>query len=202
MVQVEGIGKIAPAPHDIVLGVGDLRICVREARRRCDYRGYATRPDAWGRGHVDSIVVANVGTIPKEIAPTAAGTIGEYGIGMLIDKRCGTKCQPDFTLLPHGDGGTDLTPNGMRLDAKTRTRDYKTFLVKRVEKYKCEAFVFATWNCGLCVSVAGWLPLANVLDMPVVDARRGDHTNYEIQPNELLPMSRLFDEIKSRKLWH
>lgn len=201
MVQVEGSGKVQPAPHDIVLGVGDIRLCVREAKRRCEYRDYANRSDAWGRGHVDAIVVANVGTIPKEVAATAAGTIGEYGIGLLIDKRCGTKCQPDFTLRPQGDGGVDLRPNGMGIDAKTRTKDYKTFLVKAKE-HRCEAFVFATWNRGVILSVAGWLPLADVLDKPIVAALRGDHTNYEIQPHDLLPMSRLFDEIKSRKLWH
>lgn len=207
MVQVEGSGKVQPAPHEMVLTVGDLRVIAKEAKRRCEYRRYGERSDAWGRGHVDGIVIPGVGTVQKHESPVFAGTVGEYAVGLLIDKRCGTQCKPDFTLRPNGDCGTDMRPNGMKIDVKARTKDYRTFLVRHanergnVSRYDCDAFAFATWNGGVIVSVHGWLPTPLVLEMPIVNAMRGDHTNYEIQPCDLLPMSRLFAEIESRKLW-
>ena len=207
MVQVEGIGKKPPKQHDIKLTAGDLQQIIREARRRAEFRGYASRRDAWGRGHVDTIVVQGVGVVEREIAPIVAGIAGEYAVGCLVDKRCGTKCLPDLKLRQTGDGGTDLCPSGYRLDVMARTRDYETFLVRSHNDYakqvehKCDAFVFATWWPGLIVSVHGWLTAADVVARTPQSARRGDHRNYEVAPDELLPMSRLFQEVESRKLW-
>jgi hypothetical protein len=208
MVQVEGIGQKPPAPHDIKLTSGDLHILIKEAITRCEYRGYGNQSDAWGRGHVDGVSIPGVGCVPRHAAPIAAGLVGEYATCWLIDKRCGTKCLPDFKLRLNGDGGTDLSPYGMRLDVKTRTSDYGTFLVRAFNdhgkkvNHNCAAFVFATWRQSVIVTIHGWITCDSAICCPVVDARRGEHTNHEIQPHDLLPMSRLFDEIESRKLWH
>lgn len=202
MVQIEGSGKKPPAQHDVKLTPGILQQLISEMRRRGEFRNYRGRADKWGVGLMDAIVIPGVASIPKSEAPILAGLVGEWVTQWLINKHCGTNGKVDVRLLEKGDGGKDISANGLQIDVKTRTRDYGKFLVKKESlPPRCDAFAFCHYGCSLVASVHGWLWTGDVLNCEVEPALRGDHRNYVIPCDRLLPMSRLYDEIRSREIW-
>jgi hypothetical protein len=50
------------------------------------------------------------------------------------------------------------------------------------------------------VGIRGWLWTDEMLAMPEVPARRGDHWNIEVQNHDLYPVSSLSDEIEAREI--
>lgn len=206
MVQVEGKGSQPPGDVILKLTGPDMTLLLREANRRAEHRAYAQRNDQWGRGLMEATVIPNVGTISAAARPAFVGLCGEWAVQYLVNKRCGTNARLDLALLPGGDGGIDLEFFGLKTQVKTRGKDYGTFLVKhktaagRVVQHTADAFVFATF-LGQSVHMHGYVPRDIVLAADVSMARVGSHLNYELQPEDLLPMTRLFDEIRSRKLW-
>lgn len=207
MVMVEGQGRIPPASLDVVLQAGAMAALGIEARKRADYRRYGDRRDEWGRGLTGAIVNANIGTFDEATAPILAGLIGEHCVCDMIRRRVKVPANVDFTLRPDGDGGKDIVAFGLKIDIKTRTKDHGVHLVRhanergRKAQLKSDVYVFATWPKGRVCHVHGFVWRDFIAALEPHDAIRGNHTNYEIQPADLLPMSRLFDEIRSRELW-
>lgn len=207
MVMVEGQGRKPPASHDVVLQSGEMATLGLEARKRAEYRRYGNRPDQWGKGLTGGIVNSNIGSFDDATAPILAGLIGEHTVCGLIRRRVKLTTSVDLALRPEGDGGADIVVLGLRIDVKTRLKDRDVFLVRhanergRKDELKSDVYVFATWLKGRVCSVHGFVWRDFIATLPPHDAIRGNHTNYEIQPADLLPMSRLFEEIKGRELW-
>lgn len=202
---VEGIGSVKPSPHKLKLNPGSFRAAAVEAKRRDKHRQYETRSDAWGRGLLGKIVIPNVATFDSSAAPIMAGFIGEIATAEFINRRIGRRvCEVDFSLMDYGDGGIDLAPLGLGIDVKTRTKDYGNVLIKRVTesgqgvRWRCAVFVFAEWKFSLAVDLLGWGWAKDFASRPLHDARRGNHKNVEIPTRDLLPMTRLISEIRSR----
>lgn len=206
MVQVEGLGKRKPSALEEVLTDSAMRILVAAANSRAKFRGYRSGETQWQRGLTGGISIMNVGTISPEATPIAIGLFGEYACAVAIDKHCGTKTAVDLMLRINGDGGRDLVVGGVAIQVKTRKRDTGSHLVRafneRGQRIQNSAsmFAFCTWSVGhRIVSVDGCLPRSLVEAMPVVEAVRGTHRNYEVNDCELLPMARLFAEIRSKQ---
>lgn len=204
---VEGRGKVAPSPHVVTFSGGhEIRTAVAEAKRRNEGRRYGQRQDTWGRGLTGSVTIPNVATVGADEAPIVAGFIGEIAVAYLINRHAkATICTPNFDVLPRGDGCIDLHPRGLGIDVKTRLRDYGKFLVRATDDYgnrcswNCDAFVFAGWGKHLSCTVYGWQRSKFLRDLPLAPALKGNHQNVELQPEDLLPMCRLFDELEARR---
>lgn len=208
MVQVEGAGMIAPSAHVVVLTDNELRYLVLAAQQRQRTRRYAARADNWGQGLGAAIVIPNVCSLDPATAAIMTGCVGEYATTLLINRRTKTKTAIDLKVRPDGDGGIDITVNGLGIDLKTRNKDYGTFLVRshyddgKKCSLKADAFAFATWSHSKAVHVHGWLWTRDVEQCEIAKAPGGrPHKNYVIHPHQLLPMTRLCDEIASRELW-
>lgn len=208
MTQIEGSGKKPPAPLSVKLTDGSLLQLLREAKKRSEYRAYSARPDQWGQGLTGGTVIPNVGTIDEQTLPILTGMVGEYIVCHLLNRRTGVDAKVDFENRSGGDGGKDIVANGLRIDVKTRRKKdgrLDTFLVRHATEYGrqvpllADAYVFAEWNRGHVVDLHGYATRDDVEASQIAPARRGNHTNYEIQPADLRPMSRLFDEIRSRE---
>lgn len=205
MVQVEGRGLVAPSPYKLTLTDSEMRQLIYYARQRDTIRRYADRVDVWGRGMVGAFVIPNVGAVEESFAPTLAGLVGEYGVATFLNRRCGDVCRIDTDLRRFGDGGIDLSPRGLKIDVKTRLKDYGSHLVRSrrddgsVVDWQCQVFAFCQWGKFKTVEMHGFAWARDVNLQPEVAARRGVHKNKEVTPELLLPMSRLVDEIRSRE---
>lgn len=200
MVQVEGMGKQPPSPSSLVLTAGELRQLLIEAKRRAFHRGYEKRSDSWGRGMTGELVIANVAVVEPHIAPVFIGLCGEYAVSVLVNRHCHMNSRIDLSLLPGGDSGHDLEFFGLKVQVKTRKRDYGKYLVRENNRaLRANVFVFGTWG-GQSVDIEGCIGTAEILACEVKAAPSGrDHKNYVIDPCDLLPMKRLYDSIGSRR---
>lgn len=205
MVMVEGKGMVRPSQYKTMFSPGEVQTILHYANKRQDYRGYASRTDQWGKGLLGNIVVANVGVLEPSAAPAAAGMIGEYAFACFINGRCGEVCQIDTNLRQFGDGGIDLSPCGLNIDVKARLKESGGLLLRAMTEggfrlqWKCDVFAFCFWDCNYMVAMDGWVWAKDVANRELVPARVGSHWNIEVEPEELLPMTRLADEIRSRK---
>jgi hypothetical protein len=184
----------APTPIFIRLSRTILRLLRDTAARRHQYRRYAARADAWGRGFIkDAILV---------------GLVGEHGLCDLLTRRH-FPCCVDLKLYPNGDGGRDILVSGVRIQVKTRRRGLaKRSFVRRFDRGKiiplqCDAYVFAQWEESQdTVQILGWVwatdasRRATVGRSPLATAT---HWNLKIDDASLLPMSRLVDDLFARR---
>ena len=196
----EGIGIKPPAPVAVVLTDGNMRLIAAEAKRQAEARNYNGRSDSWGKGFGISMVVGGVALQSSE-SPIFVGKIGEYATAHILTRRLGVRIEPSAEVLTGGDGGADLIVVGKVLQIKTRrsvpvslirVRDDRGFSVF----HKCDAFVFCSWDGVRTVRILGWLKSGDVLSKQEVNARCGDHKNVEVHDSELLPFSRLVDELR------
>lgn len=199
MVQVEGIGKQPPSPSPMKLTAAELQELIREAKRRSGK--YRARSDQWGRGMTGGLVIANIGSIDDVTTPVFVGLCGEYVLSELVNRHCHIKSPIDLTLLPGGDPGHDLEFLGLKVQVKTRRRDYGEYLVRQHDKSldHADVFAFATWG-GQTVTIDGCIGRGDVLACEVKDAPGGrEHKNHVVKPCDLLPICRLYASIRSRQ---
>lgn len=195
---------MSPAPNFIPLDVGNILTAISEAKRRNDLRKYQFGCSKWKRGLTGSIHVDGVGEIAAEIAPIVAGLLGEFACASFINRRLKRNaCDVDFRLLSIGDNDVDLCPFGLKIQVKTRTRDYGKHLVRVANPngtpvtLNADAFVFAEWNRSDAVRLYGWCWKKDFRGMPVSKGK-ADQFNVEVFNEVTYPMTRLIDELKSR----
>jgi hypothetical protein len=195
--QVEGIGKVPPAPVQVRTALNRLRWLRDEADKRNAYRGYTRRTDAWGRGFIRN--------------PALVGLMGEHCSCEYLTRR-GFPCFVDIVLRPYGDDGRDLEVCGLVLQVKTRRKGIaRRSLVKRgdgrgrIVPLACDVFVFAQWDETAPDDVPqllGWIWARDARSYGVFErspVSYADHWNLRIPDALLLPMSRLVDELASRR---
>jgi DNA adenine methylase len=162
---VEAKGRVAPNKVDIRIEGGWRVFCQEEADRR-QARDNA-RSDEWGRG-----LSAN---------PHLVGLIAECAFAKYTGLRV------DFSK--NYDCGFDFVWNGLKIDVKS-TRSCEMPLVKELKGKKCHRFVMATVYPDV-VSLLGWISWEDVKSKPLVEARKGNHMNHQVEPQDLSPMAEM-----------
>lgn len=190
---IEGRGlTIAPAPITEHISDADYEYAVRVASDRDKYRRYDERHDQWGRGLIKN--------------PILTGLSGEIGTSSFLNRRAGCRLSIDAELKQRGDGGVDLTTDGMGIQVKTRMPTSRTNLYRRIDSQKrilplrSEFYVYCRLVSERTVQLLGWLTAdATIKTARCVRSPVGNWWNLEIEDNQLLPMSRLVEEIQYRR---
>lgn len=137
------------------------------------------------------------------------GLVGEAALCEYLTRR-GYEQRVDLVLRQFGDGGRDVEVSGLVIQVKTRRKGIgRRSFVKRGDRghivpFKCELFVFAEWNettPSEAPQLLGWMWSVDVSRggrferSPLARAR---HWNLRVRDLDLLPMSRLIDELGAR----
>lgn len=206
----EGVGMKPPAQIQVKMTANDLYVLRQEAIKRSAYRGYKAREDAWGRGIKSTVVHPGIGELTREVRPIFAGCLGEYAVQSYVEARFPGRCPMDLRMHRCGDYGIDLQCFGVRMQVKTRQRSEHRNLVRRTNrrgssmKIASHVFCFCEWTGMAQVYILGWCWRDAVLAKPLVPSV-GEWLNAEIPDAELLPMSRLRDELEAwqeARKWH
>lgn len=202
----EGIGQHAPMKVRVPLGYQATRQCFLLAQERSQHRGYSGG-NAWQQGIKQSDrEIPGYGVLQRAEVPIFVGIMGEYAAQQYLLSRIPGNVGFDTTLNDTGDFGVDLKAFGLTMQVKTRQRDSGENLVKDNRYAKAaSACVFAEWTGEPVASVflLGWLWTAEVVNRDTVPGAR-DWNNFAVPDSELLPMSRLGDELeawKARATW-
>lgn len=169
------------------------------ARHRESYRRYRDKQDLWQRGLVPHCVFL--------------GLCGELAMCKFLNRRLGLSLDVDAEDRPRGDDGFDLHPLGLlRVQVKTRQRDYGSLLIRRetdggrVVPIHWDVCVCATIarddEAGAAVSLDGWVDRDDVIGLrrkfaSFVAARRGDHMNLEVGDERLSSVADLATKIRT-----
>lgn len=215
MRTVEGVGRVAPKPVRVQLGIDGLALARKLAWQRLSYRGYGARGDQWGRGLITSA------DVPDGYMPILVGFAGEIAFHLWLKRATGIVAPVDGSLLPNGDGGTDFSIGSHRIQVKTAISNYKELLVKTKSfpTSRWTLIVRAQWapcmprdgNClfdvgerrdYFTVLLSGWARRTTLLAKGTVEpARIGSHTNYVLESQFFQPMSDLSDLLLARKIF-
>jgi hypothetical protein len=207
-VNTEGRGIVAPAPIVIKLRHDELLIIKERAVRQAMERDYRNRRDAWGTGLTGPRRPPNAQDLRDDQYPGYVGLVGEYALCSYINPRVG-KPLVSLDLRPRrcGDYGIDVTANGLTIQIKTRQKQDQPNLV-RATNWRGEFLPFTSKIHVFCLyfreemdrpRLLGWIWTREIAGRPLVDARRGNHKNFEIPDQDLLPMTRLIQEIRRGK---
>jgi len=193
----EGVGRVAPSPVSVCLSGADMRACQEHAALRDTFRGYQRRADAWGRGLVKN--------------PILIGLVGEVALCAFLSSR-GIPAAPDILLRPKGDRGTDVSIGRLAMQVKTRRRGVSGInLIRRGDQYgrivplSCDLYVFAQWDeqrARVAPLLLGWIwstRARNIGSFGRSVIQQSGHWNLKISDRDLLPMSRLVDELRARE---
>lgn len=116
---------------------------------------------------------------------------------------------PDFSFRKYGDGGTDLTLHGLKIDVKCAMRDYGANVFKGVSKggrstVTADLYIFcylskevAEFNTA-CIEVVGFLTKDEVLALDLVPPRvkfTKDPVNYDIRHSNMTPVEELLSDL-------
>lgn len=190
--RTEGTGLRPPAPVPIKFSRSDFAFLREQAIRRRNFRGYAKRADAWGRGFISD--------------PVFVGMCGEQACCAYLNRRLGTDLKVDTVLRYKGDGGVDIMVFGMRLQVKTRAIGSRN-LVRRVTEEKkvvpipVHAFVFAQLlESEGKVNLLGWLPATEATEHGrQVKSGKANFWNLEVDAKFLEPMKDLAEHLNLRR---
>lgn len=191
---IEGRGKIPPTPEIVHLTATDIEIVADVAAKRNQYRGYARRQDSWGRGSISD--------------PVFVGLLGEHAVALFLNRRASCHLAIDSELRPFGDGGIDLTTDGLVFSIKTRQSASRSNLFRRVDGRKNlralrgDFHVFCRRESDREIWILGWIDSSTMRQVarhvPGI-AKNADWWNLDVDDAELTPMCRLVEEIKLRR---
>lgn len=199
MVMTEGKGPTAPKPFVLLLSDHDIRVLFDVAQKQG--KKHEHRQDDWGKGLLQKkFVYPNIGVViePPHSA-TFQGKCGEYGLACYVERHCGIQVPIDVEVKEDGDGDVDLVIEGISFQVKARSKGSANLVKAKAAKAKIDAYVFCEFDGFKKVSVLGWLKTAQVYAHDLVNARRGVHSNFEVLDQELLPLTRLVEEIRMRR---
>jgi hypothetical protein len=199
---IEGKGLIAPARLKIDLFSHDLVACAMAARERAKFRRYATGHTKWQRGLVDSLsVIPGLGPLTSSEVPTFIGCVGEWAIIVALGlHKIGAGI--DDALRAAGDHGVDVKADRVRIQVKTRSKIGHESTLVRVPNRDDAVDVLALCQFvpgDTAAFVLGWERFAKTMRRPKVDASCRQWMNWIVPDCDLLPMSRLLDEIRAIK---
>jgi hypothetical protein len=172
-----------------------LRVLREAATTRAQFRGYARRGDAWGRGFIRD--------------PILVGLVGEHAWCDYLRHR-GFPTWVDLSLRVTGDGGRDLQVCGLTFQVKTRRKGIAgRSLIKRgdgghIVPLQCDGFLFAEWNDiepDTEPRLLGWIWASDVRRLvfersPITAAT---HWNVKVRDEQLYPPCRLVDDLIGRR---
>jgi hypothetical protein len=188
----EGSGEVAPSPVVETISTADYAFAFRAAESRNHFRRYDDRADQWGRGLVKN--------------PILVGMLGEIAVCSFLNRRAGCRLSIDTELRARGDGGTDLSTDGIGIEVKTRNPASLTNLYRRVDSksdlraMRANYFVFCQRRSERVVDIIGWKEAdAFVQKAEFKKSPIGDWWNLELPDSQLEPMSRLIGEIIYRR---
>lgn len=201
MAVYEGQGVVAPARVKVTVDDAALRLLNEEAERRANWRGYAGRSDAWGRGFLQGKPVGGIGRVHSSVLPILCGLVGEWAACDYLNRRVGWKeFATDLALRRGGDGGIDLAGKRscIRIQVKLRQRDKSVSLVRKTRSNGSEVpqnayvYIFTEWRYGNTCDLLGFVMQDDLLKRsPVEQSHVDTHTNYVVPDEMLQPMSRL-----------
>lgn len=199
---VEGVGPKAPMQIQVRLTRNEL-IAVKDiAIERAAFRQYRGRCDTWGRGIKDEIEIAGVGTLPRDVRPIFAGTLGEYAVKSWLQSRVSGTVELDLSLKQTGDYGVDLQAYGLTMQVKTRQNMERVNLIRHTTErgyrltWPWVAACFCEWTSGgSVVYLVGWQWKSAIEQMPLEIGVAGGWLNVEVRDESLLPFARLAHEL-------
>lgn len=200
---VEGRGEVPPADCSVVMQGGEMLQLLDEAKRRADFRGYSGKSDDWSRGLKPATTLVCGGVLERHIRPIFAGLMGEWATALVLSRKLHEDVNIDLVLRQRGDDGRDLVVFGVPLQVKCRQSEKIPNLVRdyRLRKIQSRGFVFCSWPGDAVVRVLGWCTRSIVVDKARrAPARRGCHTNAEIDDRNLEPMGSLADALTGWRL--
>lgn len=202
---VEGKGLIAPAPLQHRISDREIRNLYAIASE--NGAKYGKRRDSWGKGLLGGLDVPGVGCVNSHILPMLLGVVGEYATHWKLYNTLGKGIEWNSALSESGDGGTDLTAFGLRMNVKCRTRNYGEVLVRRVYRRRIKPLdydivVGCQWDIRTnrnVVLLLGWMWVDQLRECGFAKARVGEHFNLAARNEQLSPISSLVAELRSRK---
>lgn len=205
MVIKEGVGTVSPAAIPIALDRNEMLVMRDEAMRRYEYRSeYTQSRDLWKKGLMVYRELEWLGSMPPSAFPIFAGMCGEYALACYLNSFFPILSTAiDVALKDRGDSGKDLLPFGYPLQVKTRTSKPSPSLVRcrygngSPVPVTSRAFVFCRWLHGESVDLLGWLKTSAISSRGEFPARKGNHTNYEIEDYQLESMENLIRRIRA-----
>lgn len=205
--NVEGRGIVPPEPEWERFTRSDLILIKDRARNQAKERDYRNRRDRWGCGLVGRRRPPNSTDLRPAEYSGLLGLIGEWGTVSYLNRRMKRDvAMMDLTPLPRGDDGIDVIACGLTMQVKTQQNAAYPSLIRRVDDFgrvipiRSEACVFARFDREnqMGVWLLGWAWTREILGLPVVPARRGNHQNIEVPHALLYPMVRLIRELQYR----
>lgn len=206
----EGKGCHAPEPVEWNLSPHESYLCAQAALTVSEFRSYAGRGGWQGGLMGDGFSVPGVGWMRSDVAPRYIGNCAEAAVIGILNKRLSIQLSLDDRLRGGGDGGVDLKASTLTMQIKCR-RSGTAHALSRISlvRYatdrgfvvfpKTMAIVFCESTIETRkVKILGWIYTKLASELPVVAARRGNHTNIEIPDTKLEPISALIDNIRTR----
>lgn len=201
----EGAGRVPPSPVRISIK-DEIRFLHGEARRREKFRNYSARADRWGKGMLRGEKAEIVGgEIAMAVLPILIGMAGEWATVLYVNQRLGTSFGIDLMERQNGDGDTDLSAFGLRVQVKTRKLNSGKNLVRYMSEsgyeypLAADVFVFSEWNLTPDVQLLGCVGQPELKTWQQEQSYRGGHWNYASDDAGLLPVSRLTTELEGRR---
>jgi hypothetical protein len=206
--KVEGRGEVPPAPVWIPLTRPDFIVIKEESIRRAKARDYRNRRDGWGSGLVGPGRPPNCADMRDDEYPIVIGCAGELACKYFFNQRMSkTVTMVDFGERPRGDRGIDLIACGLTFQVKGQQKPEQPGLIRRIDArgnrmpIPANIVIFTRFDREDPTGawLLGWVWTREILALPVVPARCGDHRNIEVSARMYHKMDDVIKELRHKE---